>query len=91
MKQVKKKIVTENDIKNIMGRAWEVSPSQIPDDIQFNQFSQWDSFGHVTLLVALETEYGITINYDTLTTLTNLTAIINHLNKEFELARYYSD
>jgi len=81
---LKNKTIQPEEIKKIMGSAWEISPSVIPADVQFNQFPQWDSFGHVTLLVALEKEYGIKIDFSTLTKLTSINAILDYLNLNSE-------
>ena len=40
---------------------------------------QWDSLGHVNLLIALEKEYNIAIDYEMLTKLVSISAIIQFL------------
>lgn len=68
------------DIKKLMGRVWEIEPSEIPSDAEFDDLLQWDSMGHVALMAMLEQEYHIDISYKTLTELTSLQFIIKYLN-----------
>jgi len=77
-----KKNIRESEIKNIMARAWGINPSEVPSEARFNDLPQWDSLGHVTLLVALEVEYKIGINYQTVTRLTSIPAIMEYLREE---------
>jgi acyl carrier protein len=74
--------IDDNNIKVVMGRAWGINPNEIPQDVKFNDFPQWDSLGHVNLLVELEKEYNISINYKTLTELTSIHTIIKYLKDE---------
>ncbi len=62
-----------------MAKAWNMAPENIPSDVEFNNFPEWDSLGHVSLLVALEKKYQIAIDYKVLTELTSITAIIDYL------------
>ena len=62
-----------------MGRVWEIDPAEIPPGVGFNDIIQWDSLGHVNLLIALEKEYNIAIDYEMLTKLVSISAIIQCL------------
>ncbi len=75
------KEVEENDIKKLMGKAWGIDPEKIPSEIRFNEFPQWDSLGHVSLLVALEEKYKVSINYEILTELISMHAILEYLKE----------
>ena len=68
--------INEGDIRKIMGRVWEMDPEEIPSDAKFNEIIQWDSLGHVNLLIALEKEYNISIDYKMLTKLVSIPTII---------------
>ncbi len=76
-----KAAVEEIDIKKIMARAWDIDHRDVPSDAEFKKYLQWDSLGHVALLVALEAEYKIDINYDTLTELINIQVIIKFIKE----------
>jgi len=77
------KEVEENDIKKLMGKAWDIEPDKIPSEIRFNEFPQWDSLGHVSLLSALEEEYRVSIDFETLTELISMRAIIEYLKEAY--------
>jgi len=71
--------ISESNIRKIMGRVWEIDPAAIPLGVGFNDIIQWDSLGHVNLLIALEKEYNIAIDYEMLTKLVSISAIIQFL------------
>ena len=76
-----RKSIGEDYIKKIMEKAWNVDTSEIQSDVRFKEFLPWDSMGHVVLLTALEREYNIVIDYETLTELISIPAIINYLKE----------
>jgi acyl carrier protein len=41
----------------------------------------WDSFGHVTVILALEDAYGITIPNDNMMSLNTMKAIVEHCQR----------
>jgi len=71
--------IDEQRIKSIMGDAWNVDTSEIPSDVAFSQFLPWDSVGHMALMIGLENELNLEINYEMLTELTSMGAIINYV------------
>lgn len=71
--------IEEQHIKNIMASAWGIDPKAITSEARFSEFPQWDSMGHVNLLVSLEQRYHIAIDYGTLSELISIPAIIKYL------------
>ena len=65
-----------DDIKKVMATAWSIDPSSIPDDASLNDFPPWDSIGHVSLLLALEENYGVEVNSETIQSIRNLDAVM---------------
>lgn len=74
--------IKEKDIIDVMASAWGLNPADITPDAEFNNFPHWDSFGHVNLLLGLEKKYKIALDYNILTELISIPAIMNYLNKE---------
>ena len=72
----------EQQIKTIMGRTWGIDPDKVSSEVKFNEIPQWDSLGHVNLLVSLEKEYNVKIDNETLTKLTSIPSIIEHIRKQ---------
>jgi len=77
--------ISERDIRKIMGETWGISPDQIPPDAGFNDIVQWDSIGHVNLLIALEKEYNINIDFETLTKLVSISAVLECLKEKVDV------
>lgn len=70
--------ITEDDIKSVMAQTWGIKKDEIPNDAALNQFVQWDSLGHVNLLLAFEEKFGLEINNETVTGLTSLEIIFKY-------------
>lgn len=47
--------------KEFIARSLKIEPQQVIDTLQLGSISQWDSFGHINLMMALEAEYGIPV------------------------------
>lgn len=52
-----------------------LAPERITDDLGYQLVREWDSLGHVTLMVALERELGLTIEDEQLLALRSVAAI----------------
>ena len=48
-------------------------------ETQFGDLPQWDSMGHMEVLVALEKEYGVEVTAETITNLVSVVAIVQHI------------
>jgi citrate synthase len=66
----------KDHIKAIMAGVWGVAPDSIPDNAELNTFTPWDSMGHISLLLALEAEYGIEVNETSIASLLCLEDIV---------------
>jgi citrate synthase len=51
-------------IEEVMASALRISPSRVTDALAFNTIPEWDSLAHVELMLALEAEYGVSIDED---------------------------
>lgn len=67
---------TRQRVKAILAGEWHVPPERIPDDVALNSVSYWDSLGHITILLALQKEFGIEITPETVQELISLPKII---------------
>lgn len=66
-------------IQTLLVNALQVPPDQVSNDLQFGDLPQWDSMGHMEVMILLEAEFGIEINPDTITNLTSFGAIREYL------------
>jgi acyl carrier protein len=54
-------MVDENALKQIIADVLEVDPAAIGEDFSMDDVEQWDSLRHMTLVLAIEDELGISI------------------------------
>lgn len=76
-----------DELKALMARAWNIEPQTIPDDAALNEFKPWDSLGHITMLLAIESEYGIALDEESVQSLRTLPAILAKLETRKEMKR----
>lgn len=55
--------------------ALQISPEEVADDLTFGDLPQWDSMGHMEIMLTLEERFGIEITPESINTLTSLSAI----------------
>jgi citrate synthase len=68
-----------DSVKNVLAEEWRLEPSAIPDDAALNRFERWDSLGHITILLALQSRFALELTADTVQALTSLPRIVDHL------------
>jgi citrate synthase len=66
-------------VADLISQTLGVLREQITSDFAYGDVPEWDSMGHMNLMLALEEKYGIQITADTITNLVNIPAIINYL------------
>lgn len=66
-------------IQALLVASLQVSPDEVHPELAFGDLPQWDSMGHMEVMLALEMEFGVEINADTITSLTSLPAIRDYL------------
>jgi acyl carrier protein len=62
-----------------MVEIFQVSENEIPPDLEQEDLENWDSLQHLNLMLALEQEFGVTLDVDELATLTSVPAILKYL------------
>jgi acyl carrier protein len=55
---------TKKKVKTIIADTFKLDFDQINDDTGPENVSQWDSFGEMTLVLALEKEFGFVLEYE---------------------------
>lgn len=68
-----------DDVRSLFAEIFKVDPSQVEPDSQLGEWPAWDSMGHMDLMVALESRFGVEVNAETISQLTSLPAILAHL------------
>ena len=72
----------EQRIKEIMADVLTIKSSEINGDTSMQSLSQWDSFAHITLIFALEEEFGVSFEVQDFELMTDFSAVLETLEKK---------
>ena len=67
---------------SLLTEALRVEPGDIGPETQFGDLPQWDSMGHMEVLVALEKAYGVEISAESITELVSVPLIVAHIEQK---------
>ena len=70
-----------SSIQALLAEALQVPLEQVEPELQFGDLPQWDSMGHMEVMILLEAQYGVEINADTIAELTSIPAIQTYLKE----------
>jgi citrate synthase len=62
-------------VVQLIAEQLRVPQARVRDELAFGAIPEWDSLNHVNLMVALEAEYGVTVDEDHMVELTTVRAI----------------
>lgn len=79
MTQTKEAIASQ--LKEFLANQFQVDKEVIRDDLSFGDLPQWDSLGHMSLMAAIENQFGAEVSADAIADLVNYKAILNFLVK----------
>lgn len=65
----------EQKLKQIMANIFEVGEDEITDDSSIDNIENWDSLKHINLIIAIEEQFGISIDEDEMLEMTSFTEI----------------
>ncbi|MFI9273186.1 citrate/2-methylcitrate synthase [Kitasatospora sp. NPDC052896] len=63
------------NVDQLIARTLGIGLDDVVDGLEYQSIGQWDSLGHVSLMVALETEFGLTVDDELLLELRSVRAI----------------
>lgn len=69
----------QSRVKTVLAGVFQLSPEELPDDLIFGDIPQWDSMGHMEVMMSLEQNFGIEVTADTIGGLTSIQAICSYL------------
>jgi acyl carrier protein len=69
-------------IQSILADALQVPQEEINPELAFGDLPQWDSMGHMEVIMRLEESFGIDVNADTIANLTSIPAIFSYLEAQ---------
>ena len=71
----------DNRLKEFLVTQFQVGRESITEDLSFGDLPQWDSLGHMSLMAAIEDQFGVEVNADAIADLVNYKAILSFLKK----------
>lgn len=66
-------------IKLLLVEIFEVYKQEVHLETQFGDLPMWDSMGHMDLMVALESQFGVEISAETISELVSVSAILEKI------------
>jgi acyl carrier protein len=66
-------------IRAVLAEALQIPPDQVTPDLAFGDLPQWDSMGHMEVMILLEEHFGVEINADTISELVSVQAIYDYV------------
>ncbi|MFN2159923.1 MAG: acyl carrier protein [Anaerolineales bacterium] len=67
-------------VKATLAEALQIEPEIVTPDLTFGDIPQWDSMGHMEVMMRLEEYFGVEINPDTISSLISLPLICEYIN-----------
>ena len=68
-------------VRRIMSDILNVSPGSIADNSEMGTIERWNSGNHVSLVLALEEEFGVTFDVPEIEAMTSFAAIVSTLER----------
>ena len=69
-------------VQEILAEAIQVPPEMVTADLAFGDIPQWDSLGHMEVMLKLEEAYGVTIDTDLIARLVSIPEICLYLEED---------
>lgn len=69
-------------VRELMVLTFGISPDKITLETVQADISEWDSIGHLNLMLSLEDTFNLTLDVDDLTRLNSVAAILGYLKEK---------
>ncbi len=69
-------------IQLLLAEAIQVPPELVTPELAFGDLPQWDSLGHMEVMMRLEDEFGVAINADTIAELVSVPEICKYVEAQ---------
>ena len=69
-------------VQSLLAEVFQVPIEEIKPDLAFGDLPQWDSMGHMDVMLSLEEHFSIQIDTETISELTSIPAIRAYLEKK---------
>ena len=68
-----------DQVQALLAQVFQVPVVEITPGLSFGDLPQWDSMGHMDVMLSLEEQFGVAIDTDTISELTSVPAICAYL------------
>ena len=68
-------------VTSALTQALRLPSAQVTPTLAFGDLPQWDSMGHMEVMMVLENQFGIEINAETIAALTSVPAICAYIQE----------
>ncbi|MEJ2709168.1 MAG: acyl carrier protein [Anaerolineales bacterium] len=68
-------------VQALLAEVFQVPQEDITPDLAFGDLPQWDSLGHMEMMIRLEDQFGVEVSADTIAELVSLPAILTYIEK----------
>ena len=68
-------------VQSLLVEALQVNPDLVTPELTFGDLPQWDSLGHMEIMLRLEDQFGVEINSDTIAQLISIQEICRYLQE----------
>jgi acyl carrier protein len=66
-------------VRDVMANALGISVDKIAPSLAFGELDEWDSMGHMEVMVSLEEHFGVEINAETISEFLSIPIILAHI------------
>lgn len=66
-------------VQALLAEAIQAPPELVTPDLAFGDLPQWDSLGHMEVMLRLEEQFGVVIDTDTIARLISIPEICKYL------------
>ena len=68
-----------SSVQALFAETLQAPPELITPDLAFGDIPQWDSLGHMEVMLRLEEQYGVSVDADTIAQLVSIPAICDYI------------
>lgn len=70
-----------DQVCSLIAEVFQLPIEQVNPELAYGDLPAWDSLGHMEVMMALETQFGVEISTDTIGQLTSVPAICAYLKE----------
>ncbi len=68
-------------VQDLLAESLQVPPDLVTSDLAFGDLPQWDSLGHMEIILRLEERFGVAVDTDTIAQLISVPEICKYLEE----------